>query len=147
MPTQNQNTEVYYPALSEIMNVGDLPDFLSFIKTGLENVFSKLYYNDFYFSKNISGSEAFYSLNIISKTRLELGLPGTEIYFVINPNYIEGETSSFPMTLNWKWDILKFIKYFNANQFSFSGDDLFKLGLLVFNLEETEVIDLTVNIL
>jgi hypothetical protein len=147
MPTQNQNTLVYYPALNELIKADDLPDFLSFIKTGLENILNKLYYEDFYFTKNTSGSEAFYSLNIISKTKLQLGLPGTEISFVLNPNHTDGNTSSFPITLQWKWEILRFVKYFKTNQFSFSADELFKLGLFIFEISEPDLLKIAVDTL
>ena len=51
MPTQN--ALIYYPAITDIIKPEDLPEFLSFIKTGLESVLSKIYYKDYYFSKNI----------------------------------------------------------------------------------------------
>ena len=82
MPT---TTPIYYPAITDIVKVDNLPEFLSFIKTGIENTLNKVYYKDYYFSKNISGSEAFYSLTIVSKTKIAIEFPGTEIYLV-KPN-------------------------------------------------------------
>lgn len=143
MPTQN--TLVYYPSLDDLITADDLPESLSFIKTGLETILSKLYYEDFYFSKNNSGSESFYSLNIISKTKLALELPGTGISFVLNPDFQDGDISSFPISLHWKWEILKFVKYFKANQFSFSPEELFKLGLFAFDLSESDLLEIAVN--
>lgn len=145
MPTQN--TLIYYPAITDILKPDDLPEFLSFIKTGLELVLSKIYYKDYYFSKNISGSEAFYSLSIVSKTKLALELPGTGISLVLNPDLQDGDISSFPITLYWNWEVLRFIKYFKANQFSFSIKDLFDVGLMVFDVSETSALRIATDLL
>ena len=37
----------YYPALSDLIDVDDLPEILSFIKGGIEVVFSSIYYKDY----------------------------------------------------------------------------------------------------
>ncbi|MDF2933165.1 MAG: hypothetical protein K0R36_2496 [Chryseobacterium sp.] len=145
MPTQN--TLIYYPAITDIVKPDDLPEFLSFIKTGLEAVLSKIYYKDYYFSKNISGSEAFYSLSIVSKTKLALELPGTGISLVLNPDLQDGDISSFPISLYWNWEVLRFIKYFKANQFSFSIQDLFDVGLMVFDVSETSALRIATDLL
>ncbi|WP_261512704.1 hypothetical protein [Chryseobacterium paludis] len=138
MPTQN--TLIYYPAVTDIVKPDDLPEFLSFIKSGLETILSKIYYKDYYFSKNISGSESFHSLSIVSKTKLALELPGTGISLVLNPDFQDGDISSFPISLYWNWEILRFIKYFKTNQFSFSAEDLYHLGLAIFEISETDAL-------
>ncbi len=144
MPTQN--TLIYYPAITDIVRTDDLPEFLSFFKTGLETIFNKIYYKDYYFSKNNSGSEAFYSLSIVSKTKLSLDLPGTGISLVLNPDFQDGNISSFPITLYWKWEMLRFVKYFKTNQFSFSIQDLFDLGLLIFDISDVHALKISTDL-
>ncbi|MCS3532834.1 hypothetical protein, partial [Chryseobacterium sp. JUb7] len=143
MPTQN--TLTYYPAVTDIVKADDLPEFLSFLKSGLENILGKLHYKDYYFTKNISGTEAFYSLSVVSKTKLALEIPGTGISLVLNPDFQDGDISSFPMTLYWNWKILKFVKYFKANQFSFSAEDLFNLALTIFDVSEITVLKIATD--
>lgn len=143
MPTQN--TLIYYPAITDIVKVDDLPEFLSFIKDGINSVLSKLYYKDYYFSKNISGNEAFYSLSIVSKTKIAFQVPGTEIYFMLNPDFEDGDISSFPITLYWHWEVMRIMKNFDASQFSFSVQDFFDLGLLVFNISESDALQITTD--
>lgn len=145
MPTPN--TLTYYPAVTDIVNVDDLPEFLSFIKTGLETILDKIYYKDYYYSKNISGSEAFYSLSVVSKTKLALELPGTGISFVLNPDFQDGDISSFPITLYWNWEILKFVEYFQTNEFSFSTESLFNLGSTIFEISEEDALEAATDIL
>lgn len=135
----------YYPALSDIMKAEDLPDFLGFIKEGLQNIFDKIYYKDYQISKSISGSSAFYSLDIVNRTKLALELPGTDIYFVLNPDYEDNTISSFPITVFWQWEIMRYIRYFNLNGFSFSVEDFYNLALEILNISEEQAFLLTIN--
>jgi hypothetical protein len=135
----------YYPALSDIMKPEDLPDFLSFIKDGLQSVFDKMYYKDYQTSKSTSGSSAFYSLDIISRKKLALELPGTGVFFVLNPDYEDSKISSFPVTVFWEWEVMRYLKYFNNNSFSFSVEDFYDLALTVLNISEEQIIQLAIN--
>lgn len=90
MPTQN--TLIYYPAITDIVSADDLPEFLSFLKTGLETVLSKVYYKDYYFSKNISGKE--YEKNKLNDAEMVLGnrtIEKTELSF---QSYREGSSGA-----------------------------------------------------
>lgn len=49
MPTQDQL--IYYPAITDIVKSEDLPEFLSFLKSGIESLLGNLYYKDYYFSR------------------------------------------------------------------------------------------------
>jgi len=135
----------YYPALSDIMKADDLPDFLSFIKEGLQNIFDKIYYKDYQVSKSISGSSAFYSLDIVSRRKLALELPGTDVYFVLNPDYDDHTISSFPITVFWQWEVMRYIRYFNVSDFSFSLEDFYNLALEILNISEEQAFLLTIN--
>ncbi|MHC0445867.1 hypothetical protein ACWA1F_10670 [Flavobacterium sp. 3-218] len=135
----------YYPSLSDLMKPEDLPDFLSFIKDGLQSVFDKMYYKDYQTSKSTSGSSAFYSLDIISRKKLALELPGTGVFFVLNPDYEDSKISSFPVTVFWEWEVMRYLKYFNNNSFSFSVEDFYDLALTVLNISEEQIIQLAIN--
>ncbi|MCV9931744.1 hypothetical protein OIU80_05565 [Flavobacterium sp. LS1R47] len=144
MPTTPTDYK-YYPALSDLIKPEDLPDFLSFIKDGLRGVFDKMYYKDYQTSKSTTGSSAFYSLDIVSRKKLEFELPGTGAFFVLNPDYEDRTISSFPITLFWEWEVMRYIRYFNANGFSFSVEDFYDLGLTVLKISEEQIIQLAIN--
>jgi hypothetical protein len=144
MPTTPTDYK-YYPALSDLIKPEDLPDFLSFIKDGLQEVFDKMYYKDYQTSKSTSGSSAFYSLDIVSRKKLALELPGTDVFFVLNPDYEDSSISSFPITVFWEWEVMRYIKYFNVNGFSFSAEDFYHLGLQILNISEEQIIQLAIN--
>jgi hypothetical protein len=140
-------TARYYPRLSEIITVDDLPDFLSFVEDGLNSIFNNIHYKNLQYSKGYRGDSAFYSLDIVTSKRLEIPLP-FDLALVLNPDITGGDAtiSSFPITLEYQWEILAFIKTFSSNSFSFSIEDFYKVGLDVFRISEEQVIAHMLNI-
>ena len=49
---ETPTTYNYYPALSGLMTVEDLPEILGFIRDGLQQIFEKVYYKNYYCQKN-----------------------------------------------------------------------------------------------
>ncbi len=136
----------YYPAISDLINADDLPEILSFLKDGVDQILDNVYYKNYQSSKSIDGSSAFYSLDVVSRRKLAIEIPGTEISLVLNPDYSDDTISSFPLTVFWQWKILKYVRNFKANGFSFSVEDLFNLGLEVFDLSEDQALLLAVDV-
>jgi hypothetical protein len=78
-------TARYYPKLSEIITVDDLPEFLSFVQGGLNAIFNKIHYKNLQFSKSFRGDAAFYSLDIVSREAIRLMLlPKKRTTFCLN---------------------------------------------------------------
>ena len=93
------NTYKYYPALSQLISVDDLPDFLSFIKDGVQNILEDIYYKNHCEYRNTTGSSAFHSLDIVPRKRISQELFGSGFSLVLNPDYDDNTISSFPITL------------------------------------------------
>lgn len=140
-------TARYYPRLSEIVTVDDLPEFLSFVENGLNAIFDKIHYKNLQYSKGYRGDSAFYSLDIVTSKKLALPLP-FGLGLVLNPDLKDGDSdiSSFPITLEYQWEILAFIKTFSSSSFSFSLEDFYAVGLQVFRISEEQVIAHMLNI-
>lgn len=137
-------TARYYPKLSEVITVDDLPEFLSFVENGINAIFDKIHYKNLQYSKSVNGDAAFYSLEIVS-TELALPLP-FDMKLVLNPDPDGNPTiSSFPITLEYQWEILAFLKTFNLDNFSFSLEDFYTVGLQVFRITEEEVLAHVMN--
>lgn len=116
MPTTNAVTKRYYPALSEVITVDDLPEFLHFAEDGLNTLLDKIHYKDLQYSKSPRGDSAFYSLDIVAKN-IGIDLP-FGLRFVLNPDADGDSTiSSFPISLQYQWEILAFLKSFNLQNF------------------------------
>lgn len=139
----------YYPTVSSIIDTDEIPDALGFVKTGLINFLDKLYYKDFQYSKSKNGDAAFYSIGIISKERLDIEIPGTGIYFVLNPD-IEADSdfniSLFPLTLEYEWKILAYLRDFDLDNFSFSPQEIFETALRILNINQAQAISQFINV-
>ena len=134
----------YYPKLSEIVTVEDLPDFLSFVQEALNTIFDSVYYKNLKYSKSVRGDAAFYSLDIVKKGAIKLPLGG-DFAFVLNPDIDDNTISSFPITVEYQWEILAFLRSFDLQGFSFTIEDFYSLGLQVFRLTEEQVLAHVLN--
>lgn len=147
IPAVPISTARYYPRLSEIITVDDLPEFLSFVQDGLNSIFDKIHYKNLQYSKGYRGDSAFYSLDIVTSQKLAIPLP-FDLSLVLNPDLKNGDSaiSSFPITLEYQWEILAFLKTFSSSNFSFSVENFYAVGLQVFRISEEQVIAHMLNI-
>ncbi len=146
MPNQTPVTHRYYPRLSSVVTPDQIPDILGFIKDGVIGLLDKIYYKDLQYSKGPKGDSAFYSLSIVSK-RLDIELPGTGISLVLNPD-LEGndsKISAFPITIEYQWKILAYLRQFSLGNFSFEPQQIFEVALRVLNITEEQAIAHIVN--
>src|SRR5690242_15096138 len=112
-------TNQYYPSLSTIVSFEDFPESLGFIREGIQSIFDDIYIKDLQTSISPRGESGFYGLSIISKERLQFEIPGTGIYFILNPDSDDQNISSFPITVDYQWLILAYINDFSLENFSF----------------------------
>ena len=153
MPDNNQNTQSqvvrrYYPTLSSVVSPEDFPDILGFVKDGILNLFEKIHYKDLQYNKSPRGDAAFYSLSIVSPNRIDIEIPGTGIYLVLNPDIVGGDSSisSFPITVEYEWQVLAYLREFSLGNFSFQPQEIFEIALRVLNINEEQAIAQFINI-
>ncbi|WP_443938921.1 hypothetical protein [Pedobacter sp. MW01-1-1] len=128
-------TKRYYPALSEVITVDDLPEFLHFAEDGLNTLLDKIHYKNLQYSKSQRGDSAFYSLDIVSKN-IGLNLP-LGLRLVLNPDENgDSDISSFPVSIQYQYELLSVLRSFNTQTFSFTPKAFFELGLQIFKLTE-----------
>ncbi|WP_347220134.1 hypothetical protein [Chryseobacterium sp.] len=146
MSNQTPVTHRYYPRLSSVVTKDDIPDILGFIKDGVTNLLDKIYYKDLQYSKGPKGDSAFYSLSIVSK-RIDIEIPGTGIALVLNPDLKDNDSkiSAFPITVEYQWKILAYLRYFSLGNFSFEPQQIFEVALRVLNVTEEQAIAHFVN--
>ncbi|MDN3548771.1 hypothetical protein [Mucilaginibacter aquaedulcis] len=144
MATSTSITQRYYPQLSELITVDDLPEFLHFAETGLDDLLNKIHYKNLQYSKSHRGDSAFYSMDIVTNN-IGIDLP-LGLRFVLNPD-LEGDStiSSFPISLQYQWGVLAFLRSFNPQSFSFDPEGFFNLGLQIFKVSDAQVIAHSLN--
>lgn len=139
----------YYPTLASIVDAEDIPDILGFVKDGVITVLGKIHYKDLQYSKSPKGDAAFYSLSVVTKKRLDFLIPGTGIYFVLNPDLGSNpdfKVSVFPITLNYEWKILAYIRGVNLADFTESPQEIFELAMQVLNISQEQVMAQFINV-
>jgi|26BtaG_2_1085354.scaffolds.fasta_scaffold07833_5 hypothetical protein len=138
----------YYPTLSSVITKDDIPEVLGFLKVGLENLLGKIHFKDLQYSKSPTGDAAFYSLSIVSPERLDMEIPGTGIYIVLNPDLTGGDQtiSAFPITIEYEWRILAYLRAFSIGNFSFAPQEIFEVALRVLNISEEQAIANFINV-
>ncbi len=142
-----QVTKRFYPALSSVVNEDEIPDVLGFLKEGIVFLFDKIYFKDLQYSKSPRGDAAFYSLSIVTKDRIDIEIPGTGIYLILNPDLEGGDVniSSFPITIEYEWKLLAYLRSFDLDQFDFSPKAFFETALRVLSISEEQAIANFIN--
>ncbi len=146
-PTPQPVIKRYYPALSSVVSLDDFPESLGFIKQGLQSLFSKIHYKDLQYKKSPKGDAAFYSLTIVSR-KLAIELFDSGVSLVLNPDE-SGNTdfniSAFPITVEYQWKILAYLRSFDLDNFSFTPQEFFELGLIILNVSEEQAMAHFIN--
>ena len=137
------STTKFFPPLTAIMPVDALPNELGFVKDGLTNTLSSIYFRDLQSSQNDRGDAGFYSLIIVSRKRLDIEIPGTGIFLILNPSHdpLLSDISEFPVSLSYRWLILGYLRQFNLETFSFSPGDVFDLVLRVAGITQRQLVE------
>ncbi len=105
---------LFYPSLSTLLPLESMPPNLGFVQGVLQDVFDSLYYRDLQVQKSKLGEVGFYQLSLVVYKRLGVEIPGTGgAALVFNPG-ASGQTSEIPIALGYRWDILKYVKEFDA---------------------------------
>lgn len=134
----------YYPALKNLITLDSIPDSLDFVKNISDNLFKKIFYKDFQSAVSRDGSQAFYSLKIVKKGRLDFDL-FFGIKFILNRDIDDTAISSFPVIVQYNWPIIAYLKAFDLQNFSFTPREFYEMGLIVFNISEEQVLAHAIN--
>src|SRR3954468_23030573 len=133
----------FYPPITAIVSLEALPNELGFVKSGLENVLSRIYFKDLQYSHSDRGDAAFYSLSIVTPDRLDIEIPGTGLSLILNPAHdsTAADFSEIPIRVSYRWPILGYLRQFSLDTFSFQPADIFDLALRVLGLTERAVVE------
>jgi hypothetical protein len=125
-------------SLNTIIDVNDLPEALNFVSGGLNALLSNMYVVDFHVYQDVGGHTLSYQLNLIVNKELSFNVPGTELKFLLNPDYTpgSGNPSSFPFQLSVTWPLLPFVKEFNIQNFGETAEEFKSIAKKTFPVED-----------
>jgi hypothetical protein len=132
----------FYPALNSVVSLDLLPEELSFVKDGVDDLLAKVYFKDLQYTVSARRDAAFYRLSIVSTKRIEFRIPGTGFALVLNPSHTDPSAiSEFPITVDWEWPILGYIHRFRTEGFSFDGGAFYDIATEIFNLPPNRLVE------
>lgn len=131
----------YYPKVSMLWDLSDLPEFLAPFADFLNSVFDDLYFSGLKQSQSVYGDRAYFSLDILAKQRLEFEFPGTGVFLVLNPGAAGTETSAFPFELSYSWPILAKVRKEDFASFDHSDPGAyFMLALELLDISDRTIL-------
>lgn len=126
----------FYPALNKLISSDQLP---APIKSGVDSIFSKLFYKSYYVEKSVYGDTAYHHLVLIfDKVGFNLfgGDDGFEIIF--NPGEA-ANTTEIPISLYYNLPIAKYVREIKLENLS-TVEDYFNLILEMFNINKNDLL-------
>jgi hypothetical protein len=132
----------YYPRLTDILSLDKLPDQLSFIEDGLENLLKNIYVKDYQIIKSPSGDTTSYHVVLKVYKRLSLEIP--EVFTLLlnpaQPGDPDPLSSEIPVSVQFQLEILRYTQNFSLESFSFDPKAFFKLILDILGINERQLI-------
>mgnify|MGYP001799448583 CR=1 FL=1 len=138
------STKSFYPNLGTIVTLNDFPEELQFIQDGLQNILDKIYYRNLQYVKSPDGAQGYFDIELITNEQLKLNLFDSGLSLVVNPSGT-GETT-IPLTLNYNWPVLAFIKSFNLQDFSFLPEEMQDILNQTLSLGDNDLIRTAMDI-
>jgi hypothetical protein len=126
----------FYPALNKLISSENVPEP---IKSGIDSLFSKLFYKSYYVEKSVYGDTAYHHLVLVfNKVGFNLfgGEDGMEIIF--NPGEM-AETTEIPISLYYNLPIVKYVRKIKLDDLS-SAEEYFNLILEMFNISKNDIL-------
>ena len=112
----------FYPSISRLITKETASGNLGMFHDALDQVFDHTFYRDLQTDKSKHGDYAFFWLKVILYRKLGFEIPGTNgLELLLNPSDTVTNGTEIPITLGYKWDILKTIKNFSMP--TFKGDE------------------------
>lgn len=126
----------FYPALNKLISSENVPEP---IKSGIDSLFSKLFYKSYYVEKSVYGEVAYHHLVLVfNKYGFNLfgGDDGMEILF--NPGEV-ADTTEIPISLYYNLPIQKYVREIKLQNLS-TVEDYFNLILEMFNINKNDLL-------
>jgi len=136
----------FYPKLIDILPIDKLPAELGNFQQDIQVLLNDLYYSNLHREQSAYGDAGFYRLDVVSYDEVSLEVPGTNgLALVLNPGITSG-MSVFPISLSYRWRILRYLREFSAADFS--GDPLqyFNIILNILNLDAYQMISEVIDV-
>ncbi|MFN8302438.1 MAG: hypothetical protein U0U46_08105 [Saprospiraceae bacterium] len=130
----------YYPRLSTVVDLGNLPDQLSFIEGGLAPILDHIFVKEWQFLKSPQGDTRSYYLVLKIFKRLKVEVPGAFTLLLNPPALGDPNSSDIPCSFQFQLEILKYTQKFSLKNFSHDPKAFFRLILDILDIDPKELL-------
>jgi hypothetical protein len=138
----------YLPPVSDLIDGSLLPDFLSGIRGGLNNLLANLKLKEYQVERHPYFGGGSWYLVLRTTQRVDLDLFGTGLMLVFNPSFDAsnpGSATDIPLSLSVHVPISDYIRDFQIQQFAGSPEALFELICKVVDADEESLTEAAIR--
>ena len=136
----------YFPQLSSILKIEQLPEQLNFAEEGITNLLDGLGFKNLEISNNSTGSGISYKIEIVCYKELVFEILGTGLKLSLNPNFNTTGSTIIPVSISFNLEIKKYARNFKLNNFAFTPQDFYQLLFKIFEINDRNLVLLTKSI-
>lgn len=131
----------FYPSLTELIKVDQIPSNLGFLHEGLTDLLKDIYIKDYYSNISQLGDNASYRLKLVSYKPIGIEIPGTNgLALLFNPDLETGSYSAIPISFNYNLEILKYVRGLKLSNFKGDPINFFDFLLSAFGVSASELL-------
>ncbi len=136
-------SDKFFPPVSDIVKIDHLPEQLGFISTGLDQILDQIYYRDFQIVVDHTTGGKHIEVILIIYKRIAFDIPGAGISLLLNPPDTSDPVPYYlelPISIDFSWPILRFIREFKIENFSFEPKEFATLAKKFVSLYDTDLV-------
>ena len=134
------------PKIYLILPLDKIPDKLNAIESGIQNIISNVYYQNYSFSSSKDGGAGNVSIVILFDTRVAIDFGGTGFALVFNPAYVSGASlTQLPVNLSYNWPLIGVLNKLNISNFSSSPTQYFSIITELLKLDPQELLQKSIS--
>lgn len=110
------SNNIMHPSLSQLLPLDKIPNGIDAVRDALTSIFDDIYVKNLIVSKSYHGDSGYYSFTLTTYNTIGINIPiADDLKLVLNPT-VEG-TTEIPISFDYSWIILKYIKDFSLDSF------------------------------
>lgn len=127
------------PTLSQLLPLEKIPNELEGIRDAIGDLLDDIYVNNLIASQSYDGSYGYYTLTLTTANSIGLDIPIAEdLKLVLNPT--DQGTTEFSVSLDYSWQILKYIYEFDYTTFDGAAISVLRIFLNLANVSEKQLL-------
>lgn len=132
--------QIMHPSLSQLLPLDKIPNEIEAVRDALASIFSDIYIKNLIASQSYDGSSGFYSFTLTTYNSIGIDIPiADDLKLVLNPT-VQG-TTEIPVSFDYSWIILKYIRDFNFESFDNTVQSVLRILFDLAEIDERQLLN------